>query len=245
MAYISSIKFGSEINESSRELSNHEKSLLSSHTLSVLEARMSKLILKFLLTLILLFPELCCGQDSIARGNGRKCLYIEIVGHNFLSYKDDLRPVTSLNFGYTLPLSDVCSVFGSIGWGLYRERYSIQIPWQPATQHTSIINIVPIEVSLRLGKKKHFGEIGGAISQAWGEYRIKYQSSQAASSVRVLKEGQQYIFRVGYTLITKYGVIVRVAISPHFFSPDLNHFNESNIDRAEWIPVGFSLGYTF
>jgi hypothetical protein len=198
--------------------------------------------------LILFFalPVSVWSQDTSDNVERKMALYVEIIGHNYLPYRDDLKVVGSLNFGYRLPPVKGLGVWLiSLGWGLFSEEYRIPLPSQPDIKGRSWVNFVPLEVSLQIGRKRHFGEIGGGFVQAWGKHQIEYQGSHGSQEHRELSQGHQYFFRVGYTFYSELGMLMRLSYTKHFFDSYLNVYNYKNIYKADWIPIGVSIGYTF
>lgn len=174
------------------------------------------------------------AQDSVQMTK-HIAVYLEIYGHNYLSYKESLKPSTSINAGYRFQLKPTnFFVFSSLGWGAFSEINSKQ--WT---------HFIPIELTFQFGGEHHFVEIGGAFVKAWGEHRIEYSGSQGSGAVRQLSDGTQYVFKIGYAWYSKNGIMFRFAVSPHFYDRSLNAYDNKIMDKGIWIPIGISAGYCF
>lgn len=205
-------------------------------------ARQVKFILFFVLSIS---PLVVLSSDTISCVPNR--IYLEFIGHNFLSYQTNEKIPLSVNYSRELQLRRE-QIFGivSVGWGMFLEKHSRQMPGFPLEHYYSVVSYVPVEtcVKFKVGQKHNFIEVGGAVVFAFGEHWVTYKRGQS-SLTRALNGGRQYIAIAGYSHYAESGLLLRIAITPHFIDTSLRSYEGHYLDKDFWIPVGLSLGYAF
>lgn len=171
-------------------------------------------------------------------------IFLEVHGHNYFRYSNG-RPVASINYGYSFKFNPELGVLTSAGIGFFTEEFYTQVPYQQPVKHRTIVTTIPLDASLQVGAAHHIFELGGGVVLAYGDHKVRYVVSSSSRRDVTLSNGIQYVARFGYAYRGDMGLILRVAMTPHFYSLAFPGFQHYGIDKKAWIPIGISIGHSF
>lgn len=210
---------------------------------------MKKLI--FFLLFLFALKNLSAQQaDSIPRKSLEHqqgiLLYAEIAGHNYYSFRNkNETDFLCINAGYRKAIikGELYAMI-SAGYGTFKDKHSSQIPYQPRIYFYDRVHYFPLELSVQLGGGPHYFEFGFSLTPGFGKQELYYGDRLADTTIQI-GNAIQHIPRIGYAYFGKDGLMIRLSLTPHFYSGVSPSYGSIPIQIPFWLPFGISMGYLF